>query len=214
MPLAKWKILPCGGSDHAPLVTDVELKHPPIRRRQRRERWAFKKADWQKYPTKAEELLAAASEAPAGAGVRRLNDDFTHAIIAAARTAIPRGRGGAQKPKAWWTEEVAQAVGRRQAARRKAAQTKAKEDVTRWNRVGREVKKLVEKAKRASWRERAEELSVRTDAREVYSTIRAMDGRRGGTGSLPALSGGERRGRDRGASQNLVILRRTCGHSQ
>ena len=56
---ATWRVLPCAGSDHSAIVTDIPLRCDPVRKLgPGRVRWVWAKADWRKYEAAVEKSMA------------------------------------------------------------------------------------------------------------------------------------------------------------
>ncbi|KAF0291717.1 hypothetical protein FJT64_010208 [Amphibalanus amphitrite] len=105
--------------------------------------------------------------------LREANDELTRVILEAAEAAIPRG--ARKTPKPWWNEEVDAAVRRRNQLRG-LARTDPGQGAA-WREAEREVRRLIVEARRASWRDFTSQLSLRTDARKVWDTMKALDGK-------------------------------------
>eukprot|EP00660_Eupelagonema_oceanica_P019194 gene19194-biopygen22576 len=132
---ATWRALPdVGGSDHTPILVDVPMAHPPVRPQRQRERWAWPKADWSKYRNTTEEKLMDFEKSSTKATPTEKNQELTRTLLSAANAAVPKGRGR-PSPKAWWSNDVEQAVKRRAEARRTARRTQSKEDLAKWFRL-------------------------------------------------------------------------------
>eukprot|EP00662_Eupelagonemidae_sp_cell21_P057036 gene57036-biopygen50019 len=162
---ARWSILPCAGSDHDALMTDLPLQADPIRRPGRgRQRWAFGRADWPAFTARCDELLDEVDALGPDVSTHHLNDRFTQALLTAAKETIPAGGGGrpGQVNKPWWSPEIAELVRLRQEARRTAKRTGAREDITRWHQLRDTSKRAINKAKEAEWQDFASSLSMRT----------------------------------------------------
>eukprot|EP00660_Eupelagonema_oceanica_P003891 gene3891-3601_t len=121
---AKWKVLPCAGSDHAPIAVDLTLRCDPVRGDGRgRTRWALKKADWPAFRTASERALKPFARLDERTAVTDLDSKFTAAVLAAAREAVPRvrvkGRPG-KKSKPWWSKEIEELVALRRRVHQEA----------------------------------------------------------------------------------------------
>eukprot|EP00662_Eupelagonemidae_sp_cell21_P040602 gene40602-14717_t len=192
---ATWTVLDDkGGSDHSPIVIDIQLPHPPVRRQKPQAKWAFPKADWTTFRTETESSLKGFAEARKGASPSALNEDLTKAILSAANKAIPKGHGR-PSPKAWWSPEVEKIVQLRAQARRAAQRTGKPEDVARFNHLRRQADRVTRKARAESWQRYASELNMHSDARAIHATVDHMkgkDSKKQAFRSLPALQDGNR----------------------
>ena len=91
----------------------------------------------------------------------------------AVEAVIPRGARKEAKP--WWNEDVDAAV-----KRRNVLHARARSDPSHgadWTEADREVHRVILEARRTSWRAFTSQLSFRTDARNVWDTLKAIDGR-------------------------------------
>ncbi len=183
-PKCRWEVLECIGSDHLPVQTDVQLEHPPIRTH-RRPQWSWKKAQWPEYTGYAESLyegLASGIRAePTHRGVQR----FTAVLMEAAKRYIPKGCGR-PSPKVWWSDACEQAVQRRRKAR-SAARRGAPGTAAHYLQACKDARKVIRRAKAAAFHEFASTLDARSDAREVWGVVHAMDGATPTTRRIPAL---------------------------
>eukprot|EP00660_Eupelagonema_oceanica_P019565 gene19565-biopygen23184 len=191
---ARWTVLPCAGSDHSPILTELPLGTDPVRTPgPGRVRWAWDRADWKAFQARTEGLLGAQPGSGAEASAHHLNDRFTKAVMRAAKEAIPTagGRRRTQPSKPWWSKEIAELVALRQEARKKAARTGAREDISRWNYLCRTSSEAIRTAKREKWGEFVDSLDMRTDPTKIHNAIKTMDGRRPTTRSMGVLVDGE-----------------------
>ena len=102
---AKWTVLPCAGTGHAPIMTDLPLERGPIRPQgPGRPRWAWKRADWSRYTEACEADLERVVKRGDTAGADWLNAKLCGAVSRAAKDAVPlAGRPRPGKPsKPWW----------------------------------------------------------------------------------------------------------------
>ncbi|KAF0293876.1 CUGBP Elav-like family member 4 [Amphibalanus amphitrite] len=143
------------------------------REEKRKTKPSFKKADWALFEKIIEEKLAASPEWDEHTPLKAATYQFNDLVITAAARAIPCG--ARRDPVPWWTEEVDEAVRRRDELR---AQAKADPAAgAAWREAAKEASLAITKARQESWRTFASGLSFRSDVGQVWSTIRAIDGR-------------------------------------
>ncbi len=207
---ARWTVLPCSGSDHRPIMTDLPLRRGPIREQGVGGfRWTLKRADWVAFTATTEAAFAKNASAEHTAGAERLCASFTATVRHAAKLTIPRpaARMPGRESKSWWTKDVEVLVKARQEARRKAERTRTREDLNIWHRARDASARAIRHAKRESWREFASTLNVATDPTKIFNTIKAMDGRKPPTRTMAVLRDGERVLTDGRDKAELLISR-------
>ena len=159
-------------SDHLPILCTISRgKKKPGKRR--KTRFSYKKADWTLFERKTEEALGDLPDWNDATTIKEANQTLTNAILAAAAAAIPRG--ARRDPKAWWTEEVNEAVAKRGRLRALASTDPAAG--AEWRQAEKATRDVIMKAKRDSWRDFASGLSLKTDVSKLWKTIHAIDGR-------------------------------------
>eukprot|EP00660_Eupelagonema_oceanica_P019657 gene19657-biopygen15063 len=197
---ARWRKLPCAGSDHSPLLIELPMASDPVRQEGAgRLRYKFKEADWEKYQTEAERRLAGLEEPQAATRVGALNAKICAAIHAAAEAAVPKGGGaGSRGPdkhdKSWWSKEIAAMVKERQQARKQAEKSAEREDKKRWNFLRQQTDRVIKKAKQAAWEDFASGLTLSgdSDGSRVFEVIKSLDGRKPTTRRMAVLHDGDR----------------------
>ena len=168
----EWEPQDALSSDHRPILIDIAIGKR-LQRHRRRPRPSLAKADWEKYDRLIEEGLQALPPWNDNTQLKTANDDLTRVITAAAEAAIPRG--ARKVPKPWWNEDVDAA-----ARRRNRLRTLARTDPSQgpaWTEADREARRVLLEARHKSWRDFTSQLNLRTDARKVWGTLRALDGK-------------------------------------
>ena len=103
----EWEMLTALVSDHFPIISTIGKKKPGKRKQVR---FSYNKADWTLFERKTEDACGNLPPPPPPAAAA--------AAAAAANATMPRGQGGS--PKAWWSEEVQEAVEERDRLRARA----------------------------------------------------------------------------------------------
>ena len=151
---------------------DIAVGKRPQRPR-RRPRPSLAKTDWDKYERLIGEGLQALPPWTDDTPLKTANSDLSRVMLGAAEAAIPRG--ARKEPKPWRNEDLDEAVRRRNSLR-----TLARTDPcqgTAWTEAGREARRVLLGARQKSWREFTSQLNLRTDARKVWGTLRALKGK-------------------------------------
>ena len=131
------------GSDHRPILTSLHSKKK--KKYRRKTKWNFKKAKWNAYQDKSDQLLKAVIEEDHNS-VDSLCDGITKAIIDAANETIPRGCRAHFKP--FWSNELQEAVNKREEAREALEKDPKVENKIGYNKECANVKLSINKAKR------------------------------------------------------------------
>ena len=111
---AEWSTASNMGSDHLPINTTIPIT-PDKPKRRGRGRFAFKKAAWDTYSRKVDELIAGWDTETENHTVAQLDRRLTTAIMTAAKRTIPFGNGGKSR-QAFWNEVCDEAISRRDEA--------------------------------------------------------------------------------------------------
>ena len=167
-----WEPQDALSSDHRPILIDVATGKR-LQRHRRRPRPSLAKADWVKYDRLIEEGIQALPPWNDNTPLKTANDDLTNVITKAAEEAIPRG--ARKVPKPWWNEDVDAAVRRRNRLRALARADPSQGAA--WTEADREARRVLLEARQRSWRDFTNQLNLRTDARKVWGTLRALDGK-------------------------------------
>ncbi|KAF0294597.1 Retrovirus-related Pol polyprotein from type-1 retrotransposable element R1 4 [Amphibalanus amphitrite] len=158
----EWETLTALPSDHFPILVKVRVGKRK-KEEKRKTKPSFKKADWALFEKIIEEKLAASPEWDEHTPLKAATYQFNDLVITAAARAIPCG--ARRDPVPWWTEEVDEAVRRRDELR---AQAKADPAAgAAWREAAKEASLTITKARQESWRTFASGLSLRSDVGQV-----------------------------------------------
>ena len=168
-----WQPQDALSSDHRPILVDIAVGRRISQHRRGRPRPSLAKADWAEYDRRVEAGIRALPPWTDATSLKQANSDFTRVIMDAAEAAIPKG--ARKEPKPWWNEDVDAAVKRRNLLRARARSEPS--HGAAWTEADREVRRVILEARRTSWRAFTSQLSLRTDARKVWGTLKALDGK-------------------------------------
>ena len=160
------------GSDHLPIYSRIS---PPTQRqrRKRRGRFTHKKADWDRFRNKLDELIGKWEVTPDDT-LKKASDRLASTIISAAKHAIPFGNGRGRRPP-FWNEECQTAVDEREAARKAANRTdRTRQDVVNHQEARAHADKVINEEKAAYFHQKVKEMKPDGD---MWGLIKAMDGR-------------------------------------
>ena len=159
-------------SDHN--VISISISVPPIYDDLAVPKWKFDKADWNKFAALCEEKLS---------DIDVDGDDFeasceliTDAIIQSADISIPKSSGKKGKyANPFWNEECSQAIKDREKAKRIMKRSYDFNDVLVFKRAKAVATKVINCARRRSWRKYCSSLSRHTRLGSVWKVIKKMN---------------------------------------
>ena len=173
------------GSDHLPSLLTVgafvKAKVPG------RAKWNFKVADWKAFSATLDSSLL-------GVDLETVSIDTANKVLAkkildSARKHIKRNR--VRKYTPGWNEELAQAVARRQKARREFAKFPTDVNRKKFAACRRRTKVIGRKVRRDEWQKVCEKLDMRVSARKTWNLIRNLEGKRAATRVAPLTVAGQ-----------------------
>ena len=103
-----------------------------------------------------------------------LCDQVNKCILEAAAETIPRGCRKRYKP--FWSEDLQNAVDRREAARKDLRKDKSDQNKVRYNRECAKVRLAVNQAKRSTWAKTTGELNLAQDGTKAWSLLNNLSG--------------------------------------
>ena len=145
---AAWRLGPDLGSDHLPMIVEVNAPDHRRPRRIRKSRWAFQKADWTAFRTECE---AAFEEAEPLQTAQEMSTRFTSVLHRASVRHIPRGARADAKP--WALDpELRESIAERQESRRLLRQDDPASK-TRWIEAKRRAASVERRVSQAHFRD-------------------------------------------------------------
>ena len=170
MPLFTWRVAEDPmGSDHFPVWLEYREQavlgiRPP--------RWNIRKANWDEFETSLEGVYASTPEvAPSVA-------EFTTTLVNAARASIPRTSSAPRRlPVPWWTDECHSAIRARKRAFRAFNRHPTTDNMVAFKKARARARRVVQDAKRVSWRNYVNQLNRFSPLSQVWSRIKRLSGR-------------------------------------
>ena len=159
------------GSDHRPIFTSLYSKKR--KKYKRKTKWNFKKANWDAYQEKSNQMLKTVIEKD-HISVDALCDGISQAIVDAATETIPRGCRQHFKP--FWSDQLQDAVNTREKARRALEKEPNDENKINYNKECAKVKLSVNRAKREHWRNTTGNLNLAQDGTKAWSLLNNLSG--------------------------------------
>ena len=169
--ITKVKSLEDHGSDHLPVLTEVDLI-PEKLINEKRPRWKIQKEKWETWHgklTKENEIHESTEET---------NEAFTNSLQEAADETFgktsPENKTKYCKP--WWTNECARSIARRRRARRAMERRPTIANIIEFKRCVARAKRSIKVAKKATWRNFCNSLTSETPCKVVWGMIKKMNG--------------------------------------
>ena len=160
-----------GNSDHRPILLSILSRKK--KKYKQRTRWNFKKANWDLYREESNQRLQSVLTSD-HASVDDLCDAVTKSILEAATKSIPRGCRRHYKP--FWSEDLQEAVNRRETARKNLEKDQCDANKVAYNRECAKVKLAVKQAKKAAWAKTTGELNMAQDGTKAWSLLNNLSG--------------------------------------
>lgn len=163
-----WKVINELGSDHKPVIVTYEDDVPEVNNKPRF-KWKLSEAKWEDYRREIEESIPTNYRKTKA---NKLEKRFRKLVLAAARKHVGKKKV-TDKAKCWMTADIKEAIKRRNELRKTVANNREE-----WINSCREVAAMITEKKRENWQNYVEELDATTNSKDVWRTIRSMDGRR------------------------------------
>ena len=165
-----WEALTELGSDHKPIIITIgdafsKLKSPPVYK------WKLDKADWSAYAKAVDMTLPTDQE---------LDSMSTHGVEESIRKTILKAAGshvGKKKititAKCWMTPEIKEGIRIRNDLGKNIGGNRQE-----WIGACKKVSEMIREEKSERWAEYVESIDAKTNPKEVWKTVRNLDGRR------------------------------------
>ena len=174
----KWEVLNEMDSDHKPIILTYEDEQGiPTREDKPRYKWRLKDANWNGYQQEIEEDVDYMEDGSPEEMETQLREAIT---ISAKRNIGTKKVSNQAKP--WMTQEIKDAIRERNILRKNVSTNRRS-----WVLACRKVTDMVNEEKSRCWKEYVEQLDMKTNSKNVWQTIRAMDGRHRDTAKNEAL---------------------------
>ena len=167
-----WRVLhDLHGSDHFPILAKIE--EPDIEARE--PRWRLDKADWEAYQRLCRERLQAHTVDERG-GL----DSFSATLLSIAAETIPKTSTIPKRPRnPWFDGECKKAINARKKAERKFHRRPTAENLQIFKIRRARARRIINAAKRQSWKDFVSGISSRTPMKKVWSMVRKVKGKGG-----------------------------------
>lgn len=175
--ISEWEVLEDTiGSDHCLILTNIFETRGMIKEG-REGRWIFKRAKWDLFRNICDEW---SSKVMVSNKVEEIEEAFRSVIIEAAELTIPKTKGNIRERKnvPWWSEVCEKAIKARNKSLKILRKTHNVENLLKYKKLQAEVRRVVKKAKRESWRNFCGKIGRTTPISNVWGMIRKMKGLR------------------------------------
>ena len=162
-----WKVVEDLPSDHRPIIITYQDQFPTINNKDTY-KWNLKKAEWDKFTALVEENIP---RHYAAKNLNKVDKLLRKAIIKAANKHIKKKKITPQT-KCYLTKEVKESI----KERNKLGSTMSS-NRREWIEACKKPKGMIVKENEKCWKEYVETLDRKSDTREIFRTIRAIDGK-------------------------------------
>jgi ribonuclease HI len=166
---AEWRVIDGTGSDHSAIITVLNIRTDCLKNKRRKMRWNWAAADWDSFQDVTEGRFQSI-QWDESAGIKECNAQFCRILLEAAEQCVTRVSVAAER-RPWMSREVREAMKRRNRLRRTV-----RENREEWLDACRDVRELVEAARKRKWTEFVESLDSSTDVSKVWGVVRSLSG--------------------------------------
>ena len=163
-----WKTVNDFGSDHLPIIIEYEDRMPTVNDKPKY-KWKLKEANWSKFAEEIDKNLPTRYQ---GKNLNKLEKRLRKSILKAANKHVGKKKVTPSN-RCEMTPEVKTAIKKRNELR-KTVGTNREE----WIEACKTTSELIKNEKEKRWKEYVSGMDRKTDAREIWRTIRAIDGRK------------------------------------
>ena len=173
-----WRVEDQLGSDHKPMIITYEDElNIPVTKNIPKYKWRLRDANWAKYQQETEKEVKYIEDG----SPEEMETDLREMMFQTAEKHLGK-RKITNKTKPWLTPEIKAEI-KKCNELRKTISSNRKE----WTGACRRVAELVKEEKQKRWKEYVEQLDMKTNPKQVWQTIRGMDGRHPDTAKNEAL---------------------------
>ena len=166
-----WEVLgKLGASDHNPIMITRVAEGINTVNDKPRVRWDLKNANYEEFRNQVENELPEGYE---GKSIHKLEKILRKAVNKAAEENIGKKTAGSDA-RPGYSKEVKEEIEARNQLKKKVKEEGGRK---RWIDKCREVREMMRKEKEANWKEYVENLDAKTNPKQVWATIRNLDGR-------------------------------------
>ena len=171
--LYQWKVLnKLGGSDHYPVMITRDVKGLNKVNTKTKPRWDLKNAKWEEFRKQTEEEIPTNYEKKK---VHKLEKILRKIVTKAANQHIGV-KSNKKDTKPGYSKKVKEEIGVRNKLKTKVKESGGRK---RWVKKCQEVREMIRKEKEENWKEYVDGLDTKTNCKQVWNTIRNLDGRVG-----------------------------------
>ena len=157
-------------SDHRPILIKISILKR--RKKNKKTRWNFKKANWTRYKEESEKQFEEISVEEMD--VELLNNAFSTICLKASTLSIPRGFTPNFRP--FWNEKLEKATKDRHNARLNYENNPTPENRRNYNKAVNDAKEISKESKRENWTQKCESLNLLHGGREAWTLLNNLSG--------------------------------------
>ena len=165
-----WNVVHELNSDHKPILITFEDRLPKIKF-DPSYKWRLDKAKWEKYTAQIEEAIPN-PDSYQELDTNQMEKTLRNTIIKAAHDNIGKKKLTANA-KCWFTDEIKAAISTRNSLGENIGGNRKE-----WIESCQKVAEMIKEEKKKRWIEYVETIDSKTNPKEIWNTIRNLDGRR------------------------------------
>ena len=167
----QWEVLKeLGGSDHHPIMITREIRGLDRVNTNIKKKWDIKNADWEKLREQVEKEIPTNYQAK---NINKVEKKFRKIVTGAANQHIGT-KTNKRDSKPGYSKTVKEVIKERNSLRTRVKEAGGRE---KWIGKCKEVRETIRKEKENNWKEYVENLDTKTNSKQVWNTIRNLDGR-------------------------------------
>ena len=158
-----------GGSDHLPITLEIADMKTTSTNNRKKASWNFKKANWQKFQTEAEDLRKVAFTQDINKNTKTL----TLHILNAAKRSIPRGFRKEYKP--YWSKALENKHLELTAAREEMENCPTVDTTIKHNNIKQEFNDMKTSELQKCWKDKTEGLSLENNTGKLWHLVQTLN---------------------------------------
>ena len=156
------------GSDHQPIIITYENRIPTVNNKAKY-KWRMREANWSKFAEEIDKNLPTRYQ---GKNLNKIEKRLRRTILKSAKKHIGKKKV-TQQNRCEMTKEIKESIKKRNELRKMVATNREE-----WIEACKATSELIKSEKEKRWKEYVSDMDRKTDAREIWRTIRAIDGRK------------------------------------
>lgn len=170
-PLCKWTVSSNIGSDHHPILIDLDMSQKVFR--DQRNHWNFRKANWGKYKDLTNSTIF---NVPQTNNIDSNWNNFANDILSAAKQSIPRGKVKKYTPFfSHNSDNIEPLLKKREVLSNNLTNTNNESNRSELNKVNAEIKRKYTLLKRQKWNELCTALDSRTPDSKLWKLVKNIE---------------------------------------